>query len=75
MSAPEHPADGDGPQGRPTRTAPTDFLSRPDGAGGHEPSGDRSAEFIQELQRHAEQHRSRVPAPDGRDGSAGPMRP
>jgi hypothetical protein len=80
MSGPEHPADGRGPAGEPTRFAPTDFLSRHEGAVGHGDGRDRAvreisrelnqrSDFLQELQRHAEQHRNRLPFPDGQAGS------
>jgi len=80
MSGPEHPADEPRPAEQPTRFAPTDFLSRHPGAVGHGDGRERAvrevsrelnqrSEFLQELQRHAEQHRNRLPFPDGQTGS------
>jgi hypothetical protein len=80
MSGPEHPARGREPAGGPTRCAPTAFLSRHEDAAGHGDGRDRAvreisrelnqrSEFLQELQRHAEAHRNRLPAPDGQAGS------
>ncbi len=80
MSGREHPAPGREPAGAPTRCAPTAFLSRHEGAAGHGGGRDRAgpqisrelnqrSEFLQELQRHAEAHRNRLPAPDGQAGS------
>lgn len=74
MSGPEHPA------GEPARFAPTEFLSRHEGGVGPGDGRDRAvpeisrelnqrSEFVQELQRHAEAHRNRLPAPDGQAGS------
>ncbi len=76
MNGPEHPADRPGPEGEPTRYAPTDFLSRHAGAEGHGDHRERDAaaitaelnrrsEFVQELERHARTHRTRLPDPDG----------
>ena len=62
--------------GEPTRHAPSDFMSRHERADGH---GDhreqraheislelnRRSEFVQGLLQHAEEHRNRLPAPDG----------
>jgi hypothetical protein len=74
MSGLHHPEDGRETH-EPTRHAPTDFMSRHEGAEGH---GDhreqhahevsrelnRRSEFVRGLLRHAEEHRSTLPAPD-----------
>lgn len=78
MCAMDHPGDGQVPATEPTRHAPTDFMSRHEGAEGHGDDHVRRAaaisrelnersEFVQSLLQHAEEHRSRLPDPDVTD--------
>jgi hypothetical protein len=75
MSGHDHAGAARGGAEEPTRHAPTDFMSRHEGAEGHGDDHERRAheisrelnersEFVQGLLRHAEEHRNRLPAPD-----------
>lgn len=77
MSGEEH-LDDPRDAGEPTRHGPTDFMSHHEAAEGHGDHRERRAreisrelnersEFVQGLERHAEEHRSGVPAPDAAD--------
>ena len=72
MSGPEHPARGREPAGDPdaVRAGGAPLPARAGGRSGRISRGlNQRSEFVQELQRHAEAHRNRLPAPDGQAGS------
>jgi hypothetical protein len=77
MSGHEHPEERRDTH-EPTRHAPTDFMSRHEGAEGHGDHRERRAheisrelnrrsEFVQGFLRHAEEHRNTLPQPDAVD--------
>jgi hypothetical protein len=77
MAGSPHPEDARH-EHEPTRHAPTDSMSRHEAAEGHGDHREERAheisrelnarsEFVQGQLRHAEEHRNRLPPPDGVD--------